>query len=106
VGSPIEPHSTEELEERPTGDLGEALYDKGLCPSLLPLPRRPSLVKKTVLVVQTILFMLDEDAYILLRVDQTLNTFCKKGCPGRGAHWLNTQGLSSYLISMENSRFL
>ncbi|KRY66890.1 hypothetical protein T11_3957 [Trichinella zimbabwensis] len=27
-----------------------------------------------------------------------------KGCPGREAHWLNTRGLSRYLISIENSR--
>ena len=42
-------------------------------------------------------------AYHLLRVDQRLNTFCKKECPGREAYWLNTQSLSGYLISMENS---
>jgi hypothetical protein len=46
--------------------------------------------------------MVDEEAYILLRVSQRLNSFCRKGCPGREAHWLNTR----YLISMENSRFL
>jgi hypothetical protein len=37
------------------------------------------------------------------RVDQRLNTFCKKECPGRKAYWLNPQSLSGYLISMENS---
>ena len=35
--------------------------------------------------------------YVLLRVDQELNTFCRKGCPGREVR---------YLISIENSRFL
>jgi hypothetical protein len=42
-------------------------------------------------------------AYHLLRVDQSLNTFCGKECPGRDAYWLNPQGSSGYLISMENS---
>ena len=49
--------------------------------------------------------MVDEDAYILLSVDQRLNTFCRKECPGRKAHWLNTWGLSRHLISMEKSKF-
>jgi hypothetical protein len=39
--------------------------------------------------------MVDEDVYVLLRVNQRLNTFCRKGCPGREAHWLNTLGLAS-----------
>lgn len=30
----------------------------------------------------------------------------RKGCPGREAHWLNTQGLSWLRINMENSRCL
>ena len=50
--------------------------------------------------------MVNVNAYTLLGVNQRLNTFCEKGCPGREAHWLNTQGLSRHLISMENSRFL
>ena len=50
--------------------------------------------------------MADVNSYNLLRMNQGLNTFCRKGCPGREAHWLNTRGLSRYLISMENSRFL
>ena len=54
------------------------------------------------MLIQTVLFVVDEDAY----VDQRLNTFCRNGCPGREAHWLNTRGLSRYLISTENSRFL
>jgi hypothetical protein len=29
--------------------------------------------------------MADEDAYVLLRVNQELNTFCRKGCPGRSS---------------------
>ena len=53
------------------------------------------------MLIQTVLFVVDEDAY----VDQRLNTFCRNGCPGREAHWLNTRGLSRYHISMENSRF-
>jgi hypothetical protein len=49
--------------------------------------------------------MVDEEAGVLLRVNQGLNTFCRKGCSGREAHWLNIQGLSRF-ISMEYSRFL
>lgn len=48
----------------------------------------------------------DVNTYILLRVNQGLNAFCGKECPGREAHWLNTWVLSEYLISMENSGFL
>jgi hypothetical protein len=44
--------------------------------------------------------------YVLLSVNQELNTFFRKECPGREAHWMNTPGLSRYLISMENARFL
>jgi hypothetical protein len=59
------------------------------------------------LLVQTFfIVMADVNSYNLLRMNQGLNTFCRKGCPGREAHWLNTRGLSGYLISMENSRFL
>ena len=50
--------------------------------------------------------MADVNAYILLRLNQGLNTFCGKECPGREAHWLNIQGLSRYIITTENSRFL
>jgi hypothetical protein len=57
------------------------------------------------LLIQTLLLMADEDAYTLLRVNQRLNTFCSKGCPGRETHWINTWGLSRDFISMENSRF-
>ena len=46
------------------------------------------------------------NAYTLLRVNQGLKPFFGKGCPGREAHWLNTPGLSGYLINMENARFL
>ena len=56
--------------------------------------------------VQTVLFMVDMNAYVLFRVNQGLNTVCGKGCPGREAHWLNPLGLSRYLISIENSRSL
>ena len=50
--------------------------------------------------------MADVNAYVFLRVNQGLNTLCGKECSGREAHWLSTQSLSRYLISMENSRFL
>ena len=47
---------------------------------------------------ETVFVLADEDAYNLLRVDHRLSTLCRKGCPGREAHW------SRYLISMKNSR--
>lgn len=47
--------------------------------------------------------MVAVNAYPFLRVTQGLNTFCEKECPGREAQWLNTRGLSRYLISVENS---
>lgn len=53
-----------------------------------------------------VLFMEDEDAYVLLKANQRLNTFCRKGWMSRkAAHRLNTWGLSRNLISMGNSRF-
>jgi hypothetical protein len=44
------------------------------------------------------------EAFDLLRVYQKLNIFCRKEFPGRKSHWLDIQGLSRYLISIENSR--
>ena len=83
------------LEERPSmGDWGVALYEK------LPPMEAQSLLNHIVL------FMVDEGVYDLLRVSQRLNTFYRKGWPGSKAHWLHTQGLARYLISMKNSRFL
>lgn len=43
------------------------------------------------------------DAPGLLKVDHRLNSFCRKECLGREAYWLNPQGSSRYLISMEDS---
>jgi hypothetical protein len=37
------------------------------------------------------LFMSEIDAYHLVRVDQRLNTFCRKGCPAREVHWLDAR---------------
>lgn len=31
--------------------------------------------------------------YVLLTVNQELNSFCRRGWLGKEAHWLNTQGL-------------
>ena len=45
-------------------------------------------------------------AYHFLGVDQRLNTFRRKECPGREACWLNCQGPSRYLIGMENSALI
>jgi hypothetical protein len=51
--------------------------------------------------------MVDVNAYTSLRVNQGLNTYCEKECPGREeTHQLHTQGLSRHLISMENFRVL
>lgn len=42
-------------------------------------------------------------AYNILRVNQRLNTFYRKECPGREAYCLNPRaGPSRYLIGMEN----
>lgn len=49
--------------------------------------------------------MADVNAHILLRVNQGLNTFCRKGCVGRRAHTKH-RALSRHLISMENSWIL
>jgi hypothetical protein len=38
--------------------------------------------------IQTVLFMVDKNAYILLSVNQRLNTFWRKGCLRREAHCL------------------
>jgi hypothetical protein len=93
---------TEGLEERKPslGDLEMALYNK--LPThnvMLDEGDCPCFSKRLYL-------MANVNAYTLLRVNQRLNTFFRKECPGREAHWLTTQGLSRYLISMENSRFL
>jgi hypothetical protein len=59
---------------------------------------------KEILLIQT-LFVADEDAYSLLRVDHRLNTFSRKECLGREVYCLNPWDPFRYLISMENSRF-
>lgn len=48
------------------------------------------------------LFIVEMDGYNCLRVDQRLNIFRRRECPGREAHWLNPRGdPSRCLISME-----
>jgi hypothetical protein len=64
------------------------------------------LVKRCPHLSKLLCLMVDVNAYTLLMVNQGLNTFCRKECPRREAHWLNTEGLSRYLLSMENSRLL
>ena len=60
----------------------------------------------TVLTCPKCLLVVKINAYDLLRVDQRLNTFCRKECLGREGYWLNPWGLSIYiyLIRMQNSR--
>ena len=82
--------SSERLGERPSPDLGTALYNEGL----------PLLILGEGACANCFIVMVVMNAFILLRVNQGL-TFCRKGYPGKKAHWLNTQGLSRYLISME-----
>jgi len=48
------------------------------------------------------LLIMKMGAHHLLRVDQRLNTFGRKESLGRETYWLNPQGPSRYLISMEN----
>jgi hypothetical protein len=76
----------------------EWIFKRKASPSKLP-PWQP-------LLVQTALLLWWMRIHKSYSGYKGLNTFCRKGCPGRKAHWLNTQGLSRYLISMENSNFL
>lgn len=50
--------------------------------------------------VQIVLFMEDGDAYLLLRVEQKLNTFLQEGVPRKGSSLAKHSGLSGYHISM------
>ena len=71
-----------------------------------PSPPRWFLMRETVLGSKLFIdcSLWKMDAYQLLRVDQRLNTFCRKECLGREAYWLNLpQSPSRYLISMKNS---
>lgn len=80
--------------EKPSlGDLGVAVYDKGL-PCGYPC------------LSKLLYLLLHVKAYIFLRVHLGLNIFHEKGCPGKGAHWLNTGCLPGHLISMETTKFL
>lgn len=55
---------------------------------------------RQILLVQTILFIAHEDAYVLLRMKQRCKmNLLQKGISGKGSS-------SSYLISVENFRFL
>jgi hypothetical protein len=49
------------------------------------------------LLIQIALSIADEDAYDLLRVNQRLNTFDRKECLEKDAHWLNSQPLGTAL---------
>ena len=83
--------NAEGLKERSPspGDLGKAFYKEGL-------PQWQSLMKEMVLAcLNCLIFMVDMNIFVLLSVNQGLNTFFRKACPGREAHWLNMCGLSS-----------
>lgn len=62
-------------------------------------------MKNSLCLIKLFYLIVNVNAYTLIRVNQGLNTCSRKKCPGREAHWLNTQGLSAYLISTENPRF-
>lgn len=62
--------------------------------------------EETVFLLKLFYLMVSVNAYTFLRLNQGLSIFFEKECPGREAHWLNMLGLSRYLISLENSRFL
>lgn len=51
-------------------------------------------------------WIVDVNAYTLLRQNKKLNSICGKEWPDQEAHWLNTWGLPRYLISKGKSRFL
>jgi hypothetical protein len=91
------------VRERPfTEDLGTAFYDEAPPPQA-PSPQ-PSLMRETAIACPNSVIHGGCECKCL-RVTQELNTFCRKGCPRREAHWLNTRSLSRYFISMENFRF-
>lgn len=93
----------EGLEERPLpGDLCSALYDKPPTPF-------PSVIidEGDVLACRKCFIVMgDVSAICFTQGGRGLNTFSRKGCPGREVYWLNTRGLSQDFISMETSRFL
>ena len=71
------------------GDLGSmALYDEDFASRLF-------LMRETVLGSKLFIDCSSwkMGAYHLLRVDQRLNTFCRKECLGREAYWLSPLGL-------------
>jgi hypothetical protein len=86
-----------------SGDLEDLFTLKA---SLLPIPHpRRSLMKRESSLVHTALYMAVVNAYSSLRVNQGLNAFAGRDAQEGSSlaeHW----GLSRYLISMENSRFL
>ena len=49
--------------------------------------------------VHIVLFNGGYECYTLFRVNQLLNTFYRKECLEREAHWLTTWGLCRYLIN-------
>lgn len=80
------------------GDIGSAFFLWGLPPrTILGEGASPCLPR--------LFFMADKDSCILLRVNQRFNTFCRKGCPGRKARWLNTCDLFRYFISWRTVGF-
>lgn len=75
-GSNLTQVSARSVQGPSTRDLGAALYDEGFPPWW-------SLMKETALACPNCLFMAHEDSCDLLRVNQRLNTFCRKGRLGR-----------------------
>lgn len=80
------------------GAVGQLFTRKAFHPVILDEGHAPCLPKLLYL-------MANVNAYTSHGVNQRYDTFCRKEYLGRGAHWLNTWGLSSFLISMGNSRF-
>ena len=76
-----------------------------LCKRKTILPHTlKSLREEIFLACPNCLFLVEKGIYDLLRVDQKLNTFCRKRSSRREVYWLNPWGLSRYLICMETSR--
>lgn len=63
-------------------------------------------MKEMSLLFQNVLLLWGMLVHMSYQGGKGLNTFSRKGCPGREVYWLNTRGLSRYFISMETSRFL
>jgi hypothetical protein len=87
----MNPKSTEGLGERRPSSwrFGRGFLPRSPAPALPPPPPPFVAIRKeeTILACPNFYLIANVNAYTLLWVNQGLNTFCRKGCPGREAHW-------------------